>query len=165
MPRDPHGHARKIDRISPLDPKGEIIVAAYISNGGNQTAAWRAGNPNSKAKPETAHVEASKFFRQPKVRQRISELHSEVASKLSADAVLSVEQHMQKLHELRDEACQRGQLSAAITAEVKRGELMRFYVKQVESAHVNEFSHMSNEELEAFIWDGVAVLRGQSSGR
>jgi hypothetical protein len=33
-------------------------------------------------------------------------------------------------------------------------------VKQVESAHVNEFSHMSDEELEAFIWDGVAVLRG-----
>ena len=43
---------------------------------------------------------------------------------------------------------------------MKRGELMRFYVKQVESAHVNEFSHMSHEELEAFIWDGVAVVRG-----
>jgi len=49
-------------------------------------------------------------------------------------------------------------LSAAITAEVKRGELMRFYVKQVESAHVNKFSHMSDEELEAFIRDGVAEL-------
>ena len=49
-------------------------------------------------------------------------------------------------------------MSAAITAEVKRGELMRFYVKQVESAHVNEFSHMSDEELEAFIRDAVAGL-------
>ena len=48
-----------------------------------------------------------------------------------------------------------GQLSAAITAEVKRDELMRFYVKQVKSAHVNKFSHMSDEELEAFIRDGV----------
>ena len=56
-------------------------------------------------------------------------------------------------------------MSAAITAEVKRGELMRFYVKQVESAHVNEFNHMSKEELEAFIWDGVGVFRGKSSGR
>ena len=35
---------------------------------------------------------------------------------------------------------------------------MRFYVKQVESAHVNKFSHMSDEELEAFIRDGVAGL-------
>ena len=49
-------------------------------------------------------------------------------------------------------------MSAAITAEVKRGELMRFYVKQVESAQVNEFSRMSDKELEAFIRDGVAGL-------
>jgi len=82
MPRGSDGHARKIDRIAPLDPKEEIIVVAFITNGGNQTAAWRAGNPNSKAKPETAHVEASKFFRQPKVRLRISELQSEDAAKL-----------------------------------------------------------------------------------
>ena len=50
-----------------------------------------------------------------------------------------------------------GQLSAAITAEVKRGELMRFYVKQVESAPVNEFSRMSDEELEAFIRNVLAA--------
>jgi len=42
--------------------------------------------------------------------------------------------------------------------QVKRGELMRFYVKRVESAHVNKFGHMSDEELEAFIRDGVAGL-------
>ena len=54
---------------------------------------------------------------------------------------------------------------AAITAEVKRGELMRFYVKQVESAHVNKFSHMSDEELEAFIRDGVAGLDGVPTRR
>jgi len=48
-------------------------------------------------------------------------------------------------------------LSAAITAEVKRGELMRFYVKQVESAPVNEFSRMSDEELEAFIRNVLAA--------
>jgi len=58
---------------------------------------------------------------------------------------------------LGDAARTAGQLSAAITGEVKRGELMRFYVKQVESSHVNdEFSRMTNEELEAFIRNGVA---------
>jgi len=51
-----------------------------------------------------------------------------------------------------------GELSAAITAEVKRGELKRFYVKQVESAHVDEFSRMTNEELEALIREGIAEL-------
>ena len=38
MPRGSDGHARKIDRIAPLDPKEEIIVVAFITNGGNQTA-------------------------------------------------------------------------------------------------------------------------------
>ena len=65
---------------------------------------------------------------------------------------------MGELQSLRDAARTAGQLSAAITAEVKRGELMRFYVKQVESGHVNKFSRMSDEELEAFIRDGVAGL-------
>jgi len=35
---------------------------------------------------------------------------------------------------------------------------MRFYVNQVESSHLNEFSRMSDEELEAFIWEGVSEL-------
>jgi hypothetical protein len=144
-------------QMPPLDPKDESIVAVYVGNGGNQTAAWRAGNPNSKARPATAHVEASKFFRQPKVRLRVSELRSEVASKISADAALSVEQHMQKLRELRDEACQRGQLSAAITAEVKRGELAGLYVKRVEAGEPGDFAHMTTEELEAYVYgDGAA---------
>ena len=57
-----------------------------------------------------------------------------------------------------------GQLSAAISAEVKRGELRRFYVKQIESAHVNEFSKMSDEELERFIWETDALLRSMEPG-
>ena len=56
---------------------------------------------------------------------------------------------MQKLRELRDEARQRGQLSAAITAEVKRGELASLYVKRVEPG---DFDRMTTEELRAFIY-------------
>jgi len=52
-----------------------------------------------------------------------------------------------------------GQLSAAISAEVKRGELKRFYFKQIESAHVNEFSKMSDEESEGFIRETDALIR------
>jgi hypothetical protein len=36
--------------------------------------------------------------------------------------------------------------------------LRHFYVKQVESRNVNEFSHMSNEELEAYIAQQNALL-------
>jgi hypothetical protein len=44
-----------------------------------------------------------------------------------------------------------GQLSAAIQAEVKRGELRRFYVKQVESGDAGEFDRMTDEELREYI--------------
>jgi hypothetical protein len=58
---------------------------------------------------------------------------------------------MEKLRELRDDAQQRGQLSAAMQAEVKRGELRRFYVKQVESGEAGDFDRMSTEELRAYV--------------
>ena len=54
--------------------------------------------------------------------------------------------HMEKLRKLRDEAKQRGQLSMAIQAEVERGELRWFYVKQVESSDAGESSRMSDGE-------------------
>jgi len=65
---------------------------------------------------------------------------------------------MRELQSLRDAARTAGQLSPAITAEAKRGKLKRFYVKQVESAQVNDFSRMSDEELEAFIRESIAEL-------
>jgi hypothetical protein len=59
---------------------------------------------------------------------------------------------MEKLGQLRDEAVQRGQLSAAIRAEELRGQLRRFYVKQVESGEAGDFSRMSDEELRAYVY-------------
>ena len=141
-----------------LDPKEEAIVAAYVRNGGNQTAAWKETHPNSKATDKTLYEAASKFFAQSKVRTRILELHVEVAEKLSDDAALSIEEHMKKLRELRDDARQRGQLSAALQAEVKRGELRRFYVKQIETGDAGEFDRMTADELRKFIAEQDVIL-------
>ena len=52
---------------------------------------------------------------------------------------------------------------AAISAEVKRGELRRFYVKQIESARVEEFSKMYDEEGR-FIRGSDALLRSMEPG-
>jgi hypothetical protein len=141
-----------------LDPKEEVIVAAYMQNGGNQTEAWKAGNPNSKAKAQSIHVQASKFFSQDKVRLRIAELHVKVEDKAADGILLTIEQHMRKLEELRDKADARGQLSAAIAAEVKRGELRRFYVKQVEAAVTTKTAtELDDAEL-------ADIARGRSNG-
>jgi hypothetical protein len=135
----------------PLDPKDEVIVRAYVANGSNQVEAWRVGNPDSKASVKTQHEKASRFFAQGKVQARIAELHLEVASMSAPTAALTIEAHLRKLEELRDDARQRGQLSAAIRAEELRGQLRRFYVKQVESGDAGEFDRMTDDELRAFI--------------
>jgi hypothetical protein len=145
-----------------LDPKEEAIVAAYIRNGGDQSAAWKEGHPKTKAKASSIHVEASKFLAKPKVRLRIVELQAEVASRSVAATALTIDAHLEKLRELRDEARQRGQLSAAIQAEVKRGELRRFYVKQIEAGDAHEFDRKSEEELRQYIAEQDAILASLS---
>ena len=68
----------------------------------------------------------------------------------------------QELKSLRDMANSAGQLSAAISAEVKREELRRFYVKQIEPVHVNELSKMSDGELQRFIRETDALIRSMA---
>ena len=135
--------------------KQETFVNALLKTGNQYEAYCRAYECKNMSRG-AIDVEASKLARHPKIALRLGQFRQ---SK-TAESILTLEAHMSELRSLRDAARAAGQMSAAITAEVKRGELMRFYVKQVESAQVNEFSHMSDEELEAFIWDGVAVLRG-----
>jgi hypothetical protein len=118
----------------------------------NQSDAWKAAHPESKAKPASIHAKASAFFKQDKVRLRIVELQVKVEDKVVGDAALSLEEHMAKLREMRDKAISLNQMGAAIKAEQLRGELRRFYVKQVESGDVGEFARMSDEELRAFVY-------------
>ena len=63
----------------------------------------------------------------------------------------TVEKHDANLLRLSEIATERGQLSAAIQAEVKRGELRRMYVKQIETGTAGEFARMTDDELRAFI--------------
>jgi hypothetical protein len=147
-----------------LDPKAEAILAAYMQNGGNQTEAWKAANPDSKAKPQTIHVKASQFFAQDKVRIRIVEIQAKVEDKVVAGLALTFEAHMEKLAQLRDKAEEKGQLSAAITAEVKRGELNRFYVKQVEST-VRNVSDIGDDELASIAAGGRAGVAAPPEGK
>jgi len=133
--------------------KQEAFVNALLETGNQYEAYCRAYKCVNMSRG-AIDVEASKLARHPKIALRLGRFRE---SK-TADAILTLEAHMEELKTLRDIAKSAGQLSAAISAEAKRGELMRFYVKKIESAHVNEFSHMSDEELKAFIWEGVTEL-------
>ena len=55
---------------------------------------------------------------------------------------------MRDLKLVREMAKSEGDVKAAITAEVKRGELRQFYVKRVETGAPGEFEQLTNEELQ-----------------
>jgi hypothetical protein len=100
-----------------------------------------------------------KFFRQTKVRTRILELQARVESQSVTAAALTLDAHMEKLRELRDKADQRGQTNAAIRAEELRGQLKRFYVKQVESGEAGKFDRMTDDELREYIAGQEEILK------
>ena len=133
------------------EPMLEAFVHALVRNGNKQMQAYREANPGTKASDKTCTEKASRLWAQGKVKARFAELHAQVAEQATTLTGLTLEAHMQKLEELRDLAQERGQLNAAIAAEVKRGELRRLYVKQVETGKAGDFERMSDEELREHI--------------
>jgi hypothetical protein len=57
-------------------------------------------------------------------------------AKAGEQGVYTLEQHMNELETLREVAKNKGQISAAVAAEVKRGELMGYYVQRRENSNV-----------------------------
>ena len=102
-------------------------------------------------------VEGKRLLKHPLITLRLEQVNQNAEIK----ALLSLDEHMEKLAHLRDKAEEKEQMSAAIAAEVKRGELRRFYVKQVESGPRSSFADMSDEEPAEFIRTNAAdVLEG-----
>jgi hypothetical protein len=100
-----------------LTIKQEAFVNALLETGNQFEAYCRAYECENMSRG-AIDVEASKLARHPKIAQRLDRFRE---SK-TAEAILTLEAHMSELQSLRDAARAAGQLSAAITAEVKRGE-------------------------------------------
>jgi len=62
---------------------------------------------------------------------------AETRAKAEANGICSLEEHMPELERLREIAKKNGQLGAAVSAEVKLGELMGFYVQRRENTNTN----------------------------
>lgn len=121
-----------------------------LLNGSSQTDAYIAAGYKAK-NPASAAAAASRLLKDPEIRGRLEELKKAQEVAVLDDTTLTLADHMAMLRVLRDEARAEGKLQAAIAAEVKRGELRRFYIKQVETGGPGEFADLSDEELEAQI--------------
>lgn len=114
-----------------MTPREEKF-ARLVVEGKSQSDAYRTVYPHSKRwKPEVVHSKASALA--GKVRVRVRTMQDEAKDR----ALLTLEEHMAKLQELRDKASETATWSAAISAEVKRGELMGYYVARSENVNTN----------------------------
>lgn len=121
-----------------------------LVKGRSQADAYLAAGYKAKDSAVAA-ASGCRLLKNEKIAQRLEELNKFVESAVVDDTLLTLSEHMAMLRLLRDEARLEGKLQAAIQAEVKRGELRKFYVKQIESGNVGDFDRMSEQELYDFI--------------
>lgn len=114
-------------------------------------------------KDATIHRAAHELIENPKVSARIRELRGMAANA----AVLSLDQHMDDLRALREEARSAGQYGAAITAEISRGKARGFYVTKTEDVTDpmrKALGRMKPEKLESVVeaLEQVRTIREKS---
>jgi hypothetical protein len=79
--------------------------------------------------------------------------------------LITLEEHIEELKSIRDLAKKNGQVSAAVAAEVKRGELMGYYIERRESTNTNY--NISDKPLNEDDWERqyVAGASGSPHGK
>lgn len=128
----------KQERFAQLVASGETGAGAY-----RKTYAVRKGT-----KPETVHQSACRLLADPNVSARVEELRKPVIRK----AQVTLEGHLDDLKRLREEARKKGQLSAAISAEVARGKASGVHVEHHRHSGAigtYDLTQLTNEQLDA----------------
>ena len=110
----------------PINAKQKKFCREYVKGMTATEAAMKAGYTKDR---KGANTQGSVLLNHnPVVRNYLIELEMSLAER---DAV-SLESHLSTLHDLREEAKDQGQISAAITAEVHRGKAGGLYIDRRE---------------------------------
>ena len=109
-----------------LNPKQKKFVREYIKGQNATEAAVKAGytrNRNAAKRQGSVLLNHNPLIRNYLINQQIKEEEREK---------ISMETHLSSLHDLREEARDQGQISAAITAEIHRGKAGGLYIDRRE---------------------------------
>lgn len=120
--------------ISGLTVKQEAFATAYIENGGNASAAYRAAYNAENMQPQSIHVNACKLLSDAKVSLRVEELRAALAKRheITADTITRM------LIEDRDFARELESAAAATTATMGLAKLHGLLVdRQHHSGAIN----------------------------
>lgn len=115
--------------MADLTPKQEAFCLAYLESG-NATEAYRQAGYSAGMADKTVQEAASRLLRNSKVVARLAQVR-DIAT---AEAGMTIADHLADLKALRDAAKGEGKYSAAVAAEVARGRVSGFYVERVAGA-------------------------------
>ena len=113
--------------MTKLTPKQEAFCLAYLETG-NASEAYRQAYDSSNMKPETVNRNAKSMLDNSKIAAMLDELREPVRKK----AMLTLENHLERLNHLSLMAEQAGQFGPAIKAEESRGKAAGIYVEKVD---------------------------------
>ena len=136
--------------MAKLTLKQENFCLAFLETG-NATAAYRSSYNAARMKEATVNKRASELLASGDIAGRLAELRKPAIER----AEMTLGNHLAKLAELRDQAKERGLLSAAIQAEIARGKCAGFYrhaegqgTAIINQVNVNKrLEELSDEEL------------------
>lgn len=152
---------KEVKQIRPgLTAKQDAFVVAYLVSM-NGPDAYRASYDADGMSQASIEREAHRLINHPRIAPYLSKL----VNSAQARALLTLEEHMEELKALRNLAKNDGKWSAAIQAEVKRGELRRFYVTQVEQGDKGDFADKSDAELDEFLANEAPELLKQAKAQ
>ena len=126
-----------------LTHRQEMFCVSYIETG-NATESYRRHYTTQNTKPININRQAKKMIDDPKIQARITELRAPIIKK----ALLSVEEHLNTLQELRDGAVSSDKFSAAVQAEIARGKVCGLYVEKhaITDTDGNDISQAARNE-------------------
>lgn len=139
--------------MAELTPKQENFCLAYIE-AGNASEAYRNSYNTSKMNDATINRAAKELMDNPKITTRISELRKPAVEA----AQVTLEQHLNDLKRLRDDAWASEKYGPAIQAEISRGKASGHYIDRVESGSPGDFEKVNDDELDRSIEEAAALI-------
>ena len=124
-----------------------------LLRGKSQADAYLAAGYKAKS-TAVASAAATRLLKNPDIQKRIAEFHE----KTELETALTLEEHMKELKLLREMAKAEGDITAAIAAEVKRGEVKQFYVRRIETGSPGAFDQLTDDELQQRIVEQTKEL-------
>lgn len=140
------------DKKTGLTPKEEAFCLAYVANGGNASAAYRAAY-NARGKQKTANEAASRLLNSGNIAARLAVLRASVTSKAMERAVVDRAYVLNSLQEVAERCMQSrpvlGAFGMPVMVETKKGDLAAAYTFNSNGA--NRALELMGKEIGMFV--------------